>query len=128
MPRYIAHVFYFVMAGMAVHLDRPPHNVRLVAWGRADDGWWGSITWQQRVHTRGAQNEIGFAAWVPAGAITRPPWSAPMDLPRLTLTADRRLWPAPPGWPNWYAGIWLDGQVAMPVGVELVSGPAWRRR
>jgi hypothetical protein len=44
------------------------------------------------------------------------------------LPADRRVWPAPPGWPSWYAGIWLDGQVAVPVGVEVVTGPAWRRR
>jgi hypothetical protein len=54
---------------MGVHLDRPLHSVRLVAWGRADDGWWACVTWRQRVRDHG---EIGFAAWVPAGAIADP--------------------------------------------------------
>jgi hypothetical protein len=115
--------------GVVVHLDRPPHAARLVAWGRADDGWWGCITWQQRV--RGADGklaEIGFAAWVPATAITRAPWSEPSGLRRVALPADRRTWPAPPGWPSWYAGPWPAGPVAVPVGVEVVNGPAWRRR
>jgi hypothetical protein len=112
---------------MAVYLNRPPHNVRLLAWGRADDGWWGSVTWRQRVHARGSDDEIGFAAWVPAGAISRPAWSTPIELPRLELPVHRRLWPAPPGWPSWYAGVWVDGPVAVPTGVEIVTGPAWRR-
>jgi hypothetical protein len=116
------------MTGMAVHLNRPPHSVRLVAWGRAEDGWWGCIAWQQRVHARGVQDEIGFAAWVPAGSVTQPGWSSSVDVPRVQLPLERRAWPAPPGWPAWYAGIWLDGSVAVPAGVELVSGPAWRKR
>lgn len=113
---------------MAVHLNRAPHNVRLVAWGRADDGWWACITWQQRIRTHGQADEIGFAAWVPATSISRPSWSPPMTLPRLELGIDRRSWPAPPGWPAWYAGIWYDGPVTPPAGVEIVTGPAWRER
>jgi hypothetical protein len=111
-----------------VHLTRPPHNVRLVGWGRAEDGWWGCITWRQRVRVRGAPDELPIAAWVPAGAITRPAWSAPTVLPRITLPVARRAWPAPPGWPYWYAGIWVDGPVPTPPGVEVLAGPAWRAR
>jgi hypothetical protein len=113
---------------MAVYLNRPPHNARLVAWGRADDGWWACVTWQQAVHSQGRTSEIGFAAWVPAGAVTQPSWSSPVKVPRLALPADRRSWPAPPGWPSWYAGVWLDGPLATPPGAEVVTGPAWRRR
>lgn len=114
---------------MAVYLDRPPHNVRLVAWGRAEDGWWACVTWQQRVRVRGEAGEMAFAAWVPAGAVKQPAWSAPQrtSVPRLALAADRRSWPAPPGWPSWYAGPWPDGVVAAPPGVDLISGPAWQR-
>jgi hypothetical protein len=113
---------------MAVYLNRPPHNARLVAWGRADDGWWACITWQQRVDAHGRTSDMPFAAWVPAGSVSRPAWSSPAPVPRLALGPDRRSWPAPPGWPNWYAGVWLDGPVAAPAGVQLVSGPAWRPR
>jgi len=113
---------------MGVYLDRPPHSVRLISWGRADDGWWACVTWRQRVRTAGESGEIDFAAWVPAGSITRPSWSTPIELPRVELPADRRAWPAPPGWPSWYAGVWLQGKVATPGGVEVANGPAWRDR
>jgi hypothetical protein len=113
---------------MAVHLDRPPHNVRLVAWGRADDGWWACICWRQRVRGRDTGEEMDIAAWVPGGSVRRPGWSSSVDLPRLELPSDRRLWPAPAGWPSWYAGVWLDGAVSAPPGVELVTGAAWRER
>jgi hypothetical protein len=116
------------MTGMAVHLDRPPHSVRLVAWGRAPDGWHACVTWNQRVRSAAGDDEIGFAAWVPAGAVTRPSWSAPMQLPRVELPADRRVWPAPPGWPSWYAGVWEDGPLRAPPGLQVVTGAAWRRR
>jgi hypothetical protein len=116
------------MSGVAVHLNRPPHNVRLVAWGRADDGWWGCVTWQQRVRTATGVDEVGFAAWVPAGAIARPDWSTPTPVPRFDLPMDRRAWPAPPGWPSRYAGVWADGPVPAPRGLEVVTGAAWRER
>jgi hypothetical protein len=116
------------MVSMGVHLDRPLHSVRLVAWGRADDGWWACVTWRQRVRDHGETAEIGFAAWVPAGAISRPGWSTPIELPRLMLPAERQAWPAPPGWPAWYAGVWPAGPVNTPAGVELITGPAWRER
>lgn len=111
---------------VAVHLKRPPHSAHLHAWGRAETGWWGCITWQQRVRTRAGDTEIGFAAWVPAATLTRPGWSPNEDLPRIQLAADSKSWPAPRGWPAWYAGVWLDGPVTPPPGVQLVTGAAWR--
>lgn len=116
------------MASIAVHLNRPPHSARLTAWGRADDGWWACITWRQRVHGQRGVEDIGFAAWVPAAAVSRPSWSPAIEVARLTLPADRSSWPAPPGWPSWYAGVWADGPVNAPGGLEVVTGPAWRVR
>ncbi len=29
---------------------------------------------------------------------------------------------------RWYAGVLLDGPVATPAGVEVMTGPAWRER
>ena len=60
------------VTGMAVHLDWAPPSVRLVAWGRAPDGWHACITWNQRVSTADGDDEIGFAAWVPASAVSKP--------------------------------------------------------
>lgn len=111
----------------AVYLNRSPHNVHLHAWGRADTGWWGCIGWRQRVRTPAGDEEIGFAAWVPAATLTRPGWSSTVAVPRIALPADPRAWPAPPGWPAWYAGVWLDGPVTAPAGAELVTGAAWRK-
>jgi len=113
---------------MAVYLNRSPHNVRLVAWGRADDGWWACIMWRQRVRAHGEPAEVDFAAWVPAGAVTQPRYASPVRVARVRLPSDRRAWPAPPGWPSWYAGVWLDGPVATPPGVEPVTGARWRER
>jgi hypothetical protein len=59
---------------------------------------------------------------VPAASLIRPQWSSRIALPRIALPADRRLWPAPPGRPSWYAGIWIDGPVPAPPGVEVVNG------
>lgn len=103
---------------MAVHLDRPPHSVRLVAWGRAPDGWHACVTWNQRVRTAAGDDEIGFAAWVPASAVSKPGWSSSVEVPRVLL----------PGWPAWYAGVWEEGPLRAPPGVQVVTGAAWRRR
>ncbi|GAB2475038.1 hypothetical protein [Jatrophihabitans fulvus] len=113
---------------MAVHLNRPPHSVRLHGWGRATTGWWGCVSWVQRVHAATGDDELGFAAWVPAACLSRPSWSSDEPLPRIVLPDDSRLWPAPRGWPSWYAGVWLDGEVACPPGVRPVQGAAWRNR
>ena len=116
---------------MAVHLNRPPHSARLVAWGRTEDGWWGCVTFQQRVRPvagDGPTDLLDVAAWVPAGVVTLPGWSQPVDVPRLSLPVWRKAWPAPPGWPSWYAGVWPDGALALPAGLEPVAGAAWRHR
>jgi len=113
---------------MAVYLNRPPHNVRLVVWGRADDGWWACVTWRQRVRAQGDAAEIAFAAWVPAGSVTRPRYTTPVRVAQIRLPTERCTWPAPPGWPSWYAGVWLEGPVATPPGAELVTGARWRER
>lgn len=113
---------------MAVHLNRSPHSAFLVVWGRATDSWWGCITWQQRVTADGVDSEIGFAAWVPAADVSLPSWSSPSEVPRIALPDDRKAWPAPPGWPSWYAGVWTEGRPIAPAGLELISGSTWRRR
>jgi hypothetical protein len=28
--------------GLPIHISRSPHNVKLLVWGRAADGWWGN--------------------------------------------------------------------------------------
>lgn len=109
-----------------VHLNRPPHSVRLHAWGRAETGWWGCVTWMQRVTAERGEDELAVAAWVPAATLTRPAWAPAEDVPRIHLPGDSRRWPAPPGWPSWYAGVWLDGEVPCPPGTQPVSGAAWR--
>jgi hypothetical protein len=79
--------------------------------------------------TDGGGGELAVAAWLPASSLTRPGWSsAAVDLPRLTLPDDRRCWPAPHGWPSWYAGVWPNGPLPLPPGTEAVTGPAWQRR
>lgn len=116
------------MVGMAVHLDRPPHSARLLAWGRAPHGWWGLVTFRHRVAVRGDPAELPVAAWVPASSLRQPSWSARVELPRLALPDDQGAWPAPQGWPSWYAGPWPNGPLALPPGVEIIVGPAWRTR
>jgi hypothetical protein len=114
------------MPGVPVHLDRPPRSVRLLAWGRASHSWWGSITFRLRVLlANGQPGEIDCAAWVPATSLKRPGWASAEAVPRIDLPSDQRVWPAPPGWPSWYAGVWVSGPLALPPGVELDAAPAW---
>jgi hypothetical protein len=117
--------------GVAVYLDRAPRSASLVIWGRAPDAWWGCVQFRVTVVTvRPAYptTELPVAAWVPAASITKPGWSTSSDVPRVSLTHDRTLWPAPPGWPSWYAGAWPAGPLCLPPAVDVASGPAWRRR
>lgn len=72
--------------GLPVHISGPPHNVRLLSWGRAADGWWGLVCWDQQV-IRGIEPEtLPIAAWVPAQALSKPGWSSGDPVPRLALT------------------------------------------
>jgi hypothetical protein len=112
----------------SVYLNRAPHHVRLHAWGRAETGWWGCVSWRQRVRTAAGDSEFEIAAWVPAATLSKPGYGAAADVSRVRLAADSRAWPAPPGWPSWYAGVWLEGPVPLPPGAEAVTGAAWRKR
>jgi hypothetical protein len=111
---------------MAVHLNRSPHSVRLVAWGRAGGGWWACITGRVRVRAPAGAQELDFAAWVPGDAVSLPGWSSPVAVVRIALPAERPQWPPPRGWPAWYAGVWSEGPLPMPAGLAPVTGPAWR--
>jgi hypothetical protein len=117
------------MPGVAVHLDRPPRSGFLVQWGRGAHIWWGCVQFRIAVSTKDGGGELAVAAWIPAPSLTRPGWSsAAVDLPRLALPDDQSSWPAPPGWPSWYAGVWPNGPLLLPPGVEAATGPVWRRR
>ena len=112
---------------MPVHLDRPPHNAHLAAWGRHATGWWACVTFRARVEGDG-EPELDVAAWVPAHAVTKPGWTSNASVRRLQLPEDRSTWPAPPRWPAWYAGVWADGPLILPPRLTLVTGAAWRKR
>lgn len=113
---------------MAVYLDRSPRSASLVAWGRAPDAWWGCVQFRVAVQSSDGSSELPVAAWVPAASITRPGWSGATDVPRVVLDHDRTSWPAPLGWPSWYAGAWPVGPLSLPPGLTPATGPAWRRR
>lgn len=112
---------------MAVYLDRPPRQAFLLAWGRAPDAWWGYCRFRQRVRTGDQVDEQPVAAWLPAASIRQTGWYKPVDLPRLKLGHDRTEWPAPSGWPSWYARAWPQGPLTLPPGCVINDGPAWRQ-
>ena len=100
-----------------------------MAWGLAAHIWWGCVQFTVAIRAPVGHGQLAVAAWIPASSLTRPGWSsATVDLPRVTLPDDRRSWPAPPGWPSWYAGVWPNGPLQLPPGTEAASGPAWKRR
>jgi hypothetical protein len=112
-----------------VRLDRPPHSARLVAWGRAPGTWWGLVTWTQRVLTdAGSQGELSVAAWLPATSIRQTPHAGEVAVPRLGLPDEQRDWPPPHGWPGWYVGPWLGGDLVVPAGLSVDHRPEWERR
>jgi hypothetical protein len=113
--------------GLPVHLDRPPHSCRLLLWGRADDGWWGLVVWEQRVRDHGTPVGLALSAWVPAQSLRKPAWASGEPIPRITLTGARQLWPQPAGWSGHYLGAWATGGIPFPPGVTPIEGPAWRR-
>ena len=113
---------------MAVYLDRPPSQAQLVVWGRAPDAWWACVQFRQAITSADGGAELPVAAWVPAASVSRPNWSAQLAVPRVVLGHDRTTWPAPPGWPSWYAGAWPGGPLPLPPGCTAATGPKWRRR
>jgi hypothetical protein len=118
------------MASVAVHLARTPHYARLCAWGRATGTWWGLFTWTQRVLTdAGEQGELSVAAWLPTTLIRQPPRNAgPADFAKIALADEQRDWPAPSGWPGWYVGPWLQGDLVLPAGLSPDNRPEWERK
>lgn len=111
-------------------MDRSPYNARLLAWGRAVDGWWALVEWAQTIRRDGKLEQLAFAAWLPAASVTRPGWGGhgPSQVMRMTLPRASIDWPAPAAWQGWYAGAWRAGAVQLPEGAEIVTGPAWRKR
>lgn len=100
-----------------------------MAWGRATGTWWALCTWTQRVVIDGrSQAELPVAAWLPSASVRKPLNAAEVTVPRLLLADDQRDWPAPNGWPGWYAGPWLSGALLLPVGLAADNRPEWERR
>ena len=112
------------MGSVPVRLNRPPHHARLIAWGRAVNGWFGCCTWSQRVRRSGRVTTIDICAWLPSSALSSPGWSAGAnDVPRVDLDQG---WPMPPGWSRIFIGAWIAGPLRLPDGLEVVTTPAWR--
>ena len=60
---------------MRVDLHRQPYHANVRMLGDADDGrQWALITWQQHVSIDGHGRTVPYAAWVPAGQLSQPPW------------------------------------------------------
>ncbi len=84
-----------------------------------------------RIRLVSVTDDLDVAAWIPAQALTRPPWTGTepaADVTRIALPNDDRSWPAPPRWPSWYAGVWASGELRLPPGAVMVTGAAWRNR
>ena len=84
-----------------------------------------------RVQLVDVVEQLEVAAWIPAQALSRPNWSGDAtaaDVRRIVLTQNDSSWPGPPRWPSWYAGVWAFGQLRLPPGAVMLSGPAWRKR
>jgi hypothetical protein len=99
-----------------------------VAWGRAG-AWWGLVTFNLRVLTdAGAQGEISVAAWLPASSLRQPPHGAEVKIARISLPDDQQRWRAPEGWPGWFVGPWLEGDLILPAGLVPDNRPEWERK
>jgi hypothetical protein len=113
--------------GMLVELrDRWPHQVRLLAWGKASDGWWGLVVWEQRLRLADGTERVLYAAWVPAGQLSKPHWVAARPLRRHELPEDRTDCPQPRTreWEGYYIGAWPSGNPPAPTDSVKVIKPA----
>lgn len=114
--------------GMPVQVRGWPFHAHLQTWGRALDGWWGLLTWEQRVLALGAKEMLGIAIWKPAADLSQQQWVTSRPIPRVQLPSDRATWQQPEGWEGYFGGAWPVGDIiTMPEGVELVTGPAWKK-
>jgi len=113
--------------GMLVELrGRWPYQVRLLAWGKASDGWWGLVVWEQRVRVAGDAERMLYAAWVPSGQLSKPHWVTARQLRRHQLPEDRKDWPQPSmwEWEGFYIGAWPSGDPPVPMdGATVIKPP-----
>jgi hypothetical protein len=113
-----------------VELNRWPFSAFVRSWGRdRAGGWWGLITWNQRVRVNGERAELAYAGWVPAEQLRRPQWAKATErLPRIELVGDTSAWPNPLQWHGHYIGSWPAGPPPAPDGAVVIMTPAWRDR
>jgi hypothetical protein len=110
-------------------VNRWPYQARLLAWGKADDGRWGLIVWEQRIRVAGDSERMLYAAWVSSAQLVKPHWVAARRLRQHQLSADRNEWPAPSmwEWEGFYVGAWPSGDPPPPMeGVKVVKPAAER--
>jgi hypothetical protein len=80
---------------MRVDLNRHPFRAQLYMLGDGRDGrQLALITWQQRVSVDGGGRTVPYAAWVPAGQLSQPPWMELEALRVVKLPADPGQRPA----------------------------------
>jgi hypothetical protein len=107
---------------MRVELNRHPYHAHLRMLGDGRDGrQWGLITWHQRVSVDGDGRTVPYAAWVPAGQVSQPPWMKRETLRVVKLPTDPSQWPCLAKWEGIYAGPWPDGDLPTREGVEALS-------
>jgi hypothetical protein len=107
---------------MLVDLNRHPYHAHLRMLGDGYDGrQWALITWRQRVSIAGYGRTIPYAAWVPAGQLSQPPWMEREALQVVRLPANPTQWPCLARWDGIFAGPWPDGDLPAPNGVEVIS-------
>jgi hypothetical protein len=105
---------------MRVDLNRHPYHAQLRMLGDGRDGrQWALITWLQHVSIEGQGSSVPYAAWVPAGQLSRPAWMESTALRIVKLPADPSRWPCLASWDGIYAGPWPDGDLPAPDGVEV---------
>jgi hypothetical protein len=56
---------------MSVRIDSPALSAFLLAWGRADNGWWGLIRWSLRIEAPRAGHRRAAVCSVGAGEPSR---------------------------------------------------------
>jgi hypothetical protein len=111
----------------------------LHAWGRAEGGWWGLVTWTVRGWGEdGILGDVTCSAWIPASELQ--PSRSATELPgyaalvRLEMPAEGE-WPALVARPNqsWYHYGRLDAPPRPVPGLRVVgpqhggAGQAWPR-
>jgi hypothetical protein len=120
------------MQGLYVHVSGGggPVEAFLQLWGRSANGWFGLIAWEARIHNRGTPERAILAGWFVAARLTRPHYVPAKKMPQVMLAANRLDWPAPNASMSvdYFLGICDGSGLSLPEGIEIDTGPAWRRR